>query len=279
MPAHSDKNAVIRRGYVDLGARWNGCQLHYRTAGRAQGRVPALILLHQTPSTSAMYEPLLRVLGRQFWVIALDTPGFGESDALDGAFSISRAASALAAAARLLGAEPAAWFGHHTGAALALQVAHDFPGQVERLMMSGPCLLDSDMQQRLPKAVATIAAAPDGSHLGAIWARVRAKDLDAPVATHQRDALAGVLAGKHYEAAYRAVVAVDTAAQLQALALPTLVFAGTNDPLYPQLDKAYRLLADGHKAEVRGARTFICERNVEEVARLVTEFMGGNSRV
>ncbi len=270
-----DSGVDIRRGYVDLGVRWGQRQLHYRVAGARSA--PPLILLHQTPSHSGMYTALMGELAVRFRVWALDTPGFGQSDPLPGRFTVADAAAALASAARLLGVERAPWFGHHTGAALALQVAHDYPQQVSQLLMSGPCLLDDALRARLPQVAATVPPGPDGAHLQSIWSRIQAKDPAAGVLIWQRDALAGIEAGPAYEAAYRAVVEVDTAAQLRGVSMPTLVFAGTADPLYPQLDTAFGLLQQGRKAEIAGARTFVCERQAAEVARLMTDFLLENT--
>lgn len=268
--AGAGRSAVsrIRRGYVSAGR----CQLHYRRVGEASA--PLVVLLHQTPSTSEMYEPLMALLADRFDLIALDTPGFGQSDAIDGRFSIPAAASALSAAVRWLRPGPCFWFGHHTGAALALQVASAHPEQVARLAMSGPCLLDDALRERLPQLAAPIPARADGGHLQALWDRMAAKDADAPPAILQREALAGLAAGGCYPEAYQAVVEVDTEAQLRALACPTLVFAGTLDPLYRRLDAAHQLLKNGRKAEIPGARTFVCERQAAEVATLLTGFFG-----
>lgn len=259
---------MIQRGYV---SQAHGA-IHYRRAGRV-GQ-PVLVLLHQTPSHSGMYEPLMAALTDDFDLIAPDTPGFGLSDPLPVPFTIAAAAEAIATAISELSAAPCAWFGHHTGAALALQVAADQPQQVQALAMSGPCLLDDMLRERLPQVAARIEPQRDGRHLQALWQRLQAKDPEAPIEIIERELTAAVAAGEAYPAAYAAVVQVDTEAQLRALQCPTLVFAGTRDPLYPQLDAAYRLLRRGRKAEIEGARTFVCERQVDEVAALLRGFIG-----
>ena len=261
-------NTRIKRGYVSAGR----LQLHYRRCG-TEG-APLLVLLHQTPSSSAMYEPLMTALADRFELLALDTPGFGGSDALLEGFSIPAAAAALAAAVRWLKPGPAFWFGHHTGAALALQVAASHPEQVSRLALSGPCLLDDALRERLPKVAAPVPLAADGSHLATLWQRMAAKDAEADPAIWQRETLIAAASGNAYPDAYRAVVEVNTAAQLAAIECPTLVFAGTLDPLHGQLDAAHRLLRRGVKAEITGARTFVCERQCAEVAALLSDFFG-----
>ncbi|HEY1076983.1 MAG TPA: alpha/beta hydrolase, partial [Fontimonas sp.] len=119
-----------------------------------------------------------------------------------------------------------------------------------------------------------LAPADDGSHLLKLWERIAVKDTQASLSLRQREFLAGVAAGTAYSEAYASVIATDTAAQLRALRCPTLVFAGTSDPLYPQLDAAFQLLANGRKAEIAGARTFVCERQTAEVAALLKDFLG-----
>lgn len=260
---------MIRRGYITLAC---GSQIHYRRCG--EPAAPTLVLLHQTPSTSQMYEALMLALSDQFDMIALDTPGFGQSDGLDGEFSIAGAAAQLAEAVGKLHIGPVFWFGHHTGAALALQVATDAAEQVAALAMSGPCLLDQSLRERLPQVAAPFAVAADGSHLNEVWNRMRGKDADADLSIIQREACAGLLAGEAYPQAYKSVVELDTQAQLKALQCPTLVFAGTEDPLYGQLADAHALLANGQKAEIPGARTFVCERQTGKVATLLSQFFG-----
>jgi pimeloyl-ACP methyl ester carboxylesterase len=56
----------------------DGLSIFYRESG--DKNAPAIILLHGLPSSSRMYEPLLRRLGDRFHLIAPDYPGFGHSD-------------------------------------------------------------------------------------------------------------------------------------------------------------------------------------------------------
>ncbi len=67
-------------------------------------------------------------------------------------------------------------------------------------------------------------------------------------------------------------MAHDIESALAALTCPVLVFAGTRDVLYPQLDTALSLLANGSKREIPDAGTFVCETHCGEVAALLREF-------
>jgi len=57
----------------------DGVKIAYREIG--DRNAPAVLLLHGVPSSSRMYDALMRRLGDRFHLIAPDYPGFGNSDA------------------------------------------------------------------------------------------------------------------------------------------------------------------------------------------------------
>ncbi|WP_394846395.1 alpha/beta hydrolase [Pendulispora brunnea] len=57
----------------------DGLDIFYREAGPRDA--PVLLMLHGFPSSSRMYEPLLRRLAGSYHIIAPDLPGFGHSSA------------------------------------------------------------------------------------------------------------------------------------------------------------------------------------------------------
>jgi pimeloyl-ACP methyl ester carboxylesterase len=122
--------------------------------------------------------------------------------------------------------------------------------------------------------VATFPVEENGSHVLSMWQRMRGKDPEVSLELSLREMMCGLQLGESYPDAYKAVVAQDVPAQLAALDCPTLVFAGTNDPLYGTLDEAFGLLRKGKKAVIDGSRTYVCERNVDEVAKLLRDFFG-----
>jgi len=65
----------------DITYHWatiDGIKIFYRTAGVPQH--PAIILLHGFPSSSVMYQDLMQLLKKDFYLIAPDYPGHGYSD-------------------------------------------------------------------------------------------------------------------------------------------------------------------------------------------------------
>ena len=258
--------SAIRKGYVDTRIG----QIHYREIGSSDA--PTIVMFHQVPSTSAMYEVLMEKLADQFHIIAPDMPGFGGSDALDEPVTIKVYAEIFHQALTALGIDQCLVFGHHTGASVAVQLEYDFPGFASKIALSGPTLLDQNLKDLLPKKSFAFPVEDNGSHLLSMWERVRAKDPDASLALSQRETLTGIELGDTYPDAYKAVIDQDYATQLQSLKCPVLAFAGTEDPLLGQLDNALALMENGEKAIIEGARTYVCERNVDEVSALLNNF-------
>jgi len=75
---------TARMAYRDVTV--DGVKIAYREIG--DPNAPAVLLLHGVPSSSRMYDALMRRLGDRFHLIAPDYPGFGNSDApAPGSFS------------------------------------------------------------------------------------------------------------------------------------------------------------------------------------------------
>ncbi len=256
----------VHRGY----AAASFGQVHYRYAGTPG--MPVIVLLHQTPSTSEMFEDLMLALADDYRLIAPDTPGMGMSDALPGTMTVKGLAAGIAEVLDEIGVDECVLFGHHTGAAIAAELAAKHPRLANGLILAGPPLLDDELRQALPAAGAPIPVEADGSHMLKMWQRIARKDPDVPLSVVLRDALSGLRIGERYLAAYQAVIAHDFAATVEAVSCPTLVFAGTKDILYSAVEPTLALLRDGEMATIEDAWSFFCETHVDEVANLVRSF-------
>lgn len=142
---------MITKGY--LPSRHG--QLHYREAGTRSHR-PTLVLLHQNPSSSLEYEPLISEMAHDRHVIAFDTPGYGMSDPPPEPLDMAGYAACFAAGLSTLGhckADPCDVYGFHTGALLAIELAIALPGTVRRVVVTGlPMRSPDERAERLAAA-------------------------------------------------------------------------------------------------------------------------------
>lgn len=122
----------VRKAYVDgpLG------QLHLRST-QSTGSAPPLIALHATAYSSQSFLPLMEALEGKRQVIAIDAPGYGESDRPDSPPDMAGYAEAIGAAASSLGIGPVDLLGYHTGAYMAAELAIRRPELVRRLVLIG----------------------------------------------------------------------------------------------------------------------------------------------
>jgi haloalkane dehalogenase len=263
---------TVRRGYLDV----EGIQLHYRVAG--DPAAPPLLLLHQSPSSSAMYEAIMDRLADRYYLVAPDSPGFGNSDPLPiapGELEISDYARAIRVFCQGMDILPCAVFGHHTGAAVAVQLEYDYPGSATAMALSGPTLLSDEQKDSLPQWASPFPPETSGAHLQGMWQRLRDKDPEAPLSLTQRELLSTVTCGDSYQASYVAVTRQDFAGQLAAIDCPVLVFAGDSDPLYGAVAPTLALLRRGESLDLPGGeRTYVCERQADWVSNALGNFFG-----
>jgi len=259
---------IITKAYVPT----EHGQIHGRFAGRRdRGKLP-LVLLHQTASSSVMFEDLMAELHQDYWLVALDTPGFGGTAALPGKASVAGYAAVIMAALERLEIDTCWLFGHHSGASIATQIAYERPALVTKLALSGPpCLSEAQLTKLVP-SVCPVALEPDGAHLMAVWDRIRSKDPTAPLALSHREAVLNLHAGVRYPEAYHAVFEHDLPGQLAALEQPTLVMAGAQDTIRASLEPAYEALQHGEMIAFDTGGTYICDSHPELVAGALRPF-------
>lgn len=210
--------ATIRRGFFD--GRFG--QLHYRRAvpAAAVGLKPPLVLLHQTPLSGRMFTEIMPVLARDRVVYALDTPGYGESDAPPKVPTIGDYGDALHEFIADL-KEPVDLVGYHTGALIAADIAARNPAAVRRLLLISVPLLSPE---RLAQLDARTPIAPDGSHVMAGWkstmdTRPPEQSLELAARIVAEKQRAGSRAGW----AMAAIQTHDAAATFRAVTVPTTV--------------------------------------------------------
>ncbi len=254
----------IKKGYIETSYGI----IHYRTAGVATN--PHCLLLHQTASSSVMFEAIMSLLGDKFYFFAPDTLGFGGSDFPRETATMKIYVDSLLEASDNFGLQNPFVFGHHTGASIAVQMEFDKPF-ARKIFLSGPPYLSKEQKEKFKKGVQPIVIKPDGSHLIELWNRLSAKDENAELSLIHREFLLNLHAGERYHEAYFAVFNHDFETQLATLDCPILVTAGDKDTLKDCLESAFKVLKKGEMHRLKG-NTFICDQSPEVMAGLIEEY-------
>lgn len=141
--------------------------VHYQDTG---GDGLPLVLLHQSPQSYRQFDSVLPELSKRgIRAIAIDTPGFGISDPPPFVPKAEDYARAVPPVLDLLHLGKSHVFGHHTGSAIASEVALQFPDRVLYLIMHGVHPMEEEERRaRMATDKANdqdFTYEPDGSHL------------------------------------------------------------------------------------------------------------------
>jgi pimeloyl-ACP methyl ester carboxylesterase len=218
-----------------------------------------VLLLHQSPASSAEMLPLMAQLADDFTVLAPDMPGYGDSDPVPtGPLSMELLSENLAHFMDAIGLESAAIYGFHTGASLATAFARRHPGRVRVAVCEGLlCLTEAERTQFLSRYVERFEPCWDGSHLAWLWTRLKDQALFFPwyerTGKHrlQLDGLSATAldlrvrdwlrSGPGYGAGYLAAFGYNPAPDLCNIHTPHFVLGRAGDPLATHLDRIHQL--------------------------------------
>ena len=259
---------MLKKAYIDI----EEGQIHYRYCGDDESK-PPLILLHQTASSSWMYERIGERLLNEYKVIAPDTPGFGQSFSPAEHPTVNYYAQTMFEALDCLGIRNFFLFGHHTGASIAAEMAAIQPDRVIKLILSGPPALTAEERQDwLINYIKPLKLQETGGHLQQIWERIRNLDAEASLELSHREAVLNLTAGTRYTEAYVAVFKHDFINCLKKVCCPTLVMAGEKDSLFSYLTRAHELLHHGEIRKLPDASTYICDQKPDVVSKIMRTF-------
>lgn len=151
-------------------------QVHVRIARPAQpASFPPLVLFHPTPYSGDYFHSFMKVMATDRTVIAIDTPGYGDSDRPARLPSIGDYARSAAAAIEALGIgkdtdQKIDVLGYHTGGLIAAELAVIRPELVRRLALPGlPFYTGEGRTAAYERNARPEPVEADGSHLLSRW--------------------------------------------------------------------------------------------------------------
>jgi haloalkane dehalogenase len=226
--------------------------VHYRRAGKG----PAVLLVHQSPRSSAEFVPLIERWAEHFTVIAPDTPGFGHSDPLPGEQpEIGDFAVALLNLLDALGIRRIAAYGFHSGGIILMSAFRQAPERFSAMAIGGYAIWTDAERAHFGEAyLPPFKPSPYGEHLTWLWNRILEQSWFFPwfdVRPEMRlsvahddparvNATVGDMldSGDAYRAGYGAVLrASRDIPPPDAKTPPVLITAYDGDPLQPHIDR------------------------------------------
>ena len=158
-------SVAVDRQYVD--SRFGQSHL-YRAGPARQSEHPPVMCFHMSPWSAVYYQPLLAELGNDRLAIAVDTPGYGNSDPSPELPEMADYAAAMGDVADGLGLKTLDLIGDRTGAKVALELARQRPRQVRRIIVIS-LVVWTDEERARRQVFPKEEVREDGSHLVALW--------------------------------------------------------------------------------------------------------------
>ena len=245
-------------------------QCHYRYKS---GKGIPIVFLHQTPSSSLMYEKLISLLP-QNTCIAIDTPGFGMSDDISGNPNIEDYGNCIAEALESLDIKEFHLIGHHSGASIALHLENKYKNLVVSLTLIGAFLATKE-EKEMMKNQTGLDWSPkeDGTHLMNAW-KLAGDILGAGenIALRQRETLDAIRAEASAKQMHVAVWGFNEIEALKKAESPCLILCSEDDVMYPFLNKVKFCRPDAI-VEIINGKNLEPDLDAKNISVLLMEFL------
>ena len=143
-------------------------QIHYRRSGPTGARSP-LLLLHPFPSSGYVFEDFMAEMGLDRSVIAPDLPGYGMTDPPRLPPTLAHYATTMLELVAELGLGIVDILGYHSGAAVAVEMAHQQPDVVRKIIMISAPVFSAEERAAFRSHPMKMGADDRAAGIGAAW--------------------------------------------------------------------------------------------------------------
>jgi len=261
------ESAVAKRAYVDIPEG----QVHYQTEGNGE----PVLLLHQTAMSSDEYSLMIPILAKNYKVIAIDTLGYGRSDAPPRQYQVEDYARSVFSFLDALGIEKTSAVGHHTGASIAVEMAASIPERVDKLILSGcPYYKPEAGKAHLTDGTAKpMEITEDGSYIWKIWEMAKTYSIRKEPKIWHKIFLNWLIAGERGEEGHFAVFMHRVEQRLPLIQSPTLIMSGDMDLFYKRVDLIKGLVPRNRVVILEGGGAFVALEKPVEFAEIILDFL------
>ena len=219
-----------------------------------------LIFLHGLGTTHESWMHQIDYFSQHgYRVIAIDTPGFGQSKITSGHFSIKLAADCVSKLISCLGIQNATIIGHSMGGPLAIYTVSYFPKAITR------CILINTFAKIRPTSVSyafafvkrfVLANIQDAAHQAEFIAR---KTFPGASEAELRDILRNQIMSTDrdvYQDAVNELARVNLRTEITGISIPTMIMTGTADQtISPALqEELFEKIPNAVQVKIKGGR-------------------------
>ena len=276
--AAEEETVEVKRRFVDGPYG----QIHLRIAENAEAEKPPLVLFHPTPYSSDYYKDFITIMAADRPVIAIDTPGYGDSAPPPEPLSLPDYASAIAAALEALGygndEGKVDMLGFHTGALIAAELAASRPDLARKIVLPGLPYFTGDAQKKMYEENAQPEVIKeDGGHLDKKWEfAAYAMSAGLSVARAQEHFSDSMQCYPNCWWAYHGVFTYDADAQFKKVKQPVLLIT-TKGSLSEETRNAKDLFSDATLVHLSSVSKGAFDLAPEEMARATRQFLDDTS--
>ena len=215
--------------------------LHYAEQGDRTGE--AIVFLHAYVDSWFSYSPVLPLLSAEYYALAPDQRGHGNSDKPACCYTVDHYAADVDAFMDAFGIRQATLVGDSSGGLIAQRLALDRPHRVSRLVLIGSptTLVDNETVVGLGKEILSALEDPIPPEFvrrfvsGTIHDPISEKFLAGAVSESLK--VPAHVWRDYYEGV---VLTVDDTARLGEIGAPTLILWGEHDALLPREEQEWR---------------------------------------
>jgi|GEM_PF-210086 len=254
-------------------------QVHYHDA--ANGGLP-LVMIHQAPMSSRQFENVFKpLMDRGIRPIAVDCPGFGNSDVTTFVPKIEDWAKVVPAVLDHLGLKVVDVLGHHTGGLVATEVEQQFRDRVRKLVIAGPFPMTEAERERFldgnQRGEIDFVYKPDGTHMAAAFmGRYRMYSAGGEPPNPRlitRYTVERFMGYGPFWYGHHAAFIYNHNASIPKIKRPTLIITNTGDQIYENAKQTMKMRPDFAYAELQGGGVDIVDQQPEAWAEAVAKFL------
>jgi len=245
------------------------------------GEGTPVVLLHQAPLNAQQFDAVFAPLAaRGLRAIAIDLPGYGQSDPPDFVPTIADYAAAVPAVLDRLGLASADLLGHHTGALVATEVTLAHPDRVGRLILNGPLPLDDAERAHFMRDIEVrekgFKVLSDGKHLAELFAGRVAYSAGTVSLERVQDYILWMVGSPGpFWYGHNAAFCYDHAQRMQLVRHPRLILTNTGDAIFEHACRSHALRPDWAFVAIEGGGIDIQDQMPDAWAGAVAAFLTG----